>query len=167
MLETWIKYKLFQRVKKGNIQEVFSFVADFDWEYNLAKTAGSVYLDTILAFCLIEVANLFENDDKFVFAAVDLEKENLTDQMRASLKKFQGRALVSSDKEEIKFDSALVIKIKDALDQGWKRPEKQRRQSNSNLGMVKRNSKCYQGQKNLLGNNGKVLKCFNCESEEK
>ena len=36
--------------------------------------------------------------------------------MKASLKKFQGRgALVSSDKEEIKFDSALVINMKDAL----------------------------------------------------
>ena len=41
--------------------------------------------------------------------------------MNAIVKKFQGRALRLSDKEEIKFDSALVIKMKDALvAQGWR-----------------------------------------------
>ena len=52
-----------------------------------------------------------------------------------------------SEKEGIKFDSALVIKMKDALVvQGWKRPG-------------------YQEEKNLLGNNENVQRCFNCESE--
>ena len=31
--------------------------------------------------------------------------------------------------------------------------------------MVKKNSTYYQGNKNPLGNDGKVLKCFNCQSE--
>ena len=56
-----------------------AFISDFDGEYNLAKTAGCIYLDTILAFCLLEAANLAKNDEKFVLTAVDFDKGNLTD----------------------------------------------------------------------------------------
>ena len=92
-----------------------AFIADFDWEYNLAKAAGCVYSDTILAFWLLEVVNLSDNDEKKILTAIDFEKGNLEGQMKASLQKFQVRALVLSDKEEIKFDLALVTKIKDVL----------------------------------------------------
>ena len=85
--------------------------------------AGCIYSDTFLAFCLLESVNLSENDEKFVLTAVDLEKGYLRDQIKASLKKFQERALLLSDKEEMKFDSAMVIKMEDALmAHGWKRP---------------------------------------------
>ena len=71
-----------------------------------------------------------------------------------------------SDKEEIKFDSALVIRMKDALvAEGSQRLEKQRRQSNSNPDMLKKNSSSYKGKKNLLGENGTSLKSFNCKRE--
>ena len=72
--------------------------------------------------------------------------------MKASLKKFQGRGLISLDSSnEIKFDSALVIKMKDVLTgQGGRKWEKQMRQSDSNLEMVKKNSVNYQEKKNDL-----------------
>ena len=111
------------KIKKK--QELLVFIADFYWQHNLAKSAGCDYFDTILAFWLLEAANMSENYEKIVLTVVDFEKGNLTDQMKASLKKFQGRALVLAEKEEIKFNSALMIKMKDALvAQGWKRPEK-------------------------------------------
>ena len=165
-----MKYKSFQKVERGKNQEVLAFISDFDREYNLAKAAGCVYSDTILAFRLLEAAKLSENDEKFILTAVDFEegkKGNLTDQMKASLKKFQGRALVSSDiKNEIKFDSALVNKMKDVLvAQGWQRPEKLRRRSNSNPEGSKKNSPNYKGKKNPLREDGKALKCFTCQSE--
>ena len=50
MSETWIKYKSFQKVERGKNQEVLAFISDFNCEYNLAKAAGCVYSDTILAF---------------------------------------------------------------------------------------------------------------------
>ena len=170
MSEAWMKYKSFQKVERGKNQEVLAFISDFDREYNLAKAAGCVYSDTILAFRLLEAAKLSENDEKFILTAVDFEegkKGNLTDQMKASLKKFQGRALVSSDsKNEIKFDSALVNKMKDVLvAQGWQRPEKSRKRSNSNPEGLKKNSPNYKGRKNPLGEDGKALRCFNCHSE--
>ena len=45
-------------------------------------------------FRLLEAASLSENDEKFILTAIDFEKGNLFDQMKASLKEFQGRALV-------------------------------------------------------------------------
>ena len=49
--------------------------------------------------------------------------------MKASLKKFKESALVSSDsKNGVKFDSVLVVKMKDILvAQGWQSPEDTRR----------------------------------------
>ena len=41
-----------------------------------------------MAVCVLEAAKLSENNEKFVLIAGDFEKENLTDQMKAS---FQGR----------------------------------------------------------------------------
>ena len=83
--------------------------------------AGCIYSDTLLAFCFLEAVNLSENDEKFVLTAVDLEKGYLTDQIKASLKKFQERAFLLTDKEDMKFELAMVIKMEDALmAHGWK-----------------------------------------------
>ena len=98
----------------------------------MAKAAGCTNSDTSIAFCLLEVASLSENYEKFVLTVVYLEKGNVMDQIKVSLKKFQGRALVSSDKEEIKLDGAHMSKIKDTLmAQRWQRPKKQGRWLNS------------------------------------
>ena len=94
MSETWIKYKLFQRVVWGRNQEVMGFISEFDPQYNLSKAALYVYSDTILVFWLLEASSLSENDKKLILIAIGFEKVNFFDQMKASLKKFKGRALV-------------------------------------------------------------------------
>ena len=125
-----MKYKSFQNIQRGKNQEMMAFKSDFDQEHSLAQAVGCGYSDKILAFQLLEAANLSSNDEKFVFMAIYFNKGNLTDQMEVSVKKFQGRALVSEEKEGIKFDAALVAKIKVVwLEQGWKKPEKSKRQS--------------------------------------
>ena len=43
-------------------QEMMAFISDFDCGYSLAKAAGCVYLDTILAFQLLEQAEKDRND---------------------------------------------------------------------------------------------------------
>ena len=69
------------------------FIADFEKEYVLAKTAGCEYSDTLLAFRLLEATKLNEMDEKFVLTGVDFTsaktKKDLFAQMKASLKKFQ------------------------------------------------------------------------------
>ena len=66
-----------------------------------------------------------ENDEKFVLTAIDFEQgkrnKDLEMQMKASLKKFQGRSTVSMEgKNELAIDSALLSQVKDVLiSQGW------------------------------------------------
>ena len=172
MSEAWLNYKSFQKVSRRKNQDILNFISDFDREYNLAKTAGCVYSDTILSFRLLEAANLSENDKKFVLTAIDFEQgkknKDLEVQMKASLKKFQGRSTVSMEgKNEFAIDPALLSQVKDVLvSQGWgKKSDHVRRRSNSNPEGLKKNSQAYKGKKNPLGEDGKPLKCFKCQSE--
>ena len=89
-------------------------------------------------------------------------------QMKASLKKFQGRSTVSMEgKNELAIDSAFLSQVKDVLvSQGWgKKSDQVRRRSNSNPEGLKKNSQAYKGKKNPLGEDGRPLKCFRCQSE--
>ena len=172
MSEAWIKYKSFQRLSRKFNQDILSFISDFEKEYNLAKSAGCEYSDTILAFRLLEASNLSENDEKFILTAVDFEEgkknKDLEKQMKSSLKKFQGRSVLSNSesKDALKVDSILINQVKDVLiAQGWEKPEKMRRRSNSNPEGAKKNSPNYKGRKNPLGEDGKPIRCFKCQSE--
>ena len=171
MSEAWIKYKTFQRLSRKSNQDILSFISDFEKEYNLAKSAGCEYSDTILAFRLLEASNLSENDEKFILTAVDFEEgkknKDLEKQMKSSLKKFQGRSVLSNEsKDAVKVDSALINQVKDVLiAQGWEKPDRQRRRSNSNPEGSKKNSSNYRGKKNPLGEDGKPIKCYKCQSE--
>ena len=53
---------------------MMTFIYELDQEYSLAKAGGCSYLDMIQEFWLLDAANLSENDEKFVFTAVDFEK---------------------------------------------------------------------------------------------
>ena len=167
MSAAWMKYKNFNKIVRAEGVTVSDYIAEFEKEYLLAKSAGCVYSDIILAFRLIESSNLTEVDEKFVLAGVDYAdakaKENLFEQVKSSLKKFQGRQMVSSMKEEskIKFDPALVASVAQVLmAQGWKKPGKSgRKRSNTDPGEGKGRKK------NPKGTDGKTLTCFHCNSE--
>ena len=57
MLDVWIKYKAFRKVKIGNNKKMMVFISDFDQEYSLAKALRCGYSDTILVFQLLEAAS--------------------------------------------------------------------------------------------------------------
>ena len=168
MSDAWHKYKTFQKVSRKNGQEVMAFIAEFEKEYTLAKAAGCSYSDTILAFRLLEATGLTENDEKFVLTAIDFKegksKGNLLEQIKSSLKKFQGRTVVTESKKDgIKVDADIIDKVKSALiSEGWKSPKNAQEKAN---GGTPQNSPNYQGKKNPLGADGKALKCFRCASE--
>ena len=90
--------------------------------------------------------------------------------MKTSLKKFQGRSVLQGDgREGVEVDNALLNKVKDVLvAQGWKKPPVRRR-SNSNPdespSSKPQNSPFYKSRKNPLGQDGKPLRCFKCQSE--
>ena len=172
MAEAWTRYKNFQKVVRTGDIQVNYFIADFEKEYMLAKTAGCDYSDTLLAFRLLEATKLNEMDEKFVLTGVDFSaaktKKDLFAQMKASLKKFQGRTIVSLGDDKTKFDPALVANIAESLiAQGWKQPiPRARKRSNTDPGPAERKPhSTYKGKKNPLGFDRKPLKCFTCGSE--
>ena len=168
MAEAWFKYKSFQKVVRAENVVVNQFIAEFEKQYLLAKTAGCDYSDTLLAFRLLEATRLGEMDEKFVLTGVDFSSaktnKDLFKQMKSSLKKFQGRSLVSSGDEKMRHDPTLIAEeVKQVLlAQGWKQPPRARKRSNTDPGQRKGG---YKGKKNPLGTDGKPLKCFKCGSE--
>ena len=170
MADAWAKYKAFQKVSRKDNTHINDFIADFDKEYILAKSAGCDYSDTILAFRLLEATRVNEMDEKFVLTGIDFPsaktEKNLYSQMKTSLKKFHGRKVVTENSGEgLRYDPTLVASVAEALvAQGWKRPG--RRRSNTDPGEVipKNNSRSYKGKKNPLGMDGKPLACFKCQS---
>ena len=167
MAAAWGKYKNFQKVVRSDNMLVNHFIAEFEKEYLLAKTAGCEYSDTLLGFRLLEATKLTEMDEKFVLTGVDFSsaktKKDLFTQIKLSLKKFQGRSLVSTGEERTHFDPALVADVTQVLlAQGWKKPNPRgRKRSNTDPG----DKSTYKGRKNPLGADGKPKKCFACGSE--
>ena len=170
MMEAWKKYKEFVRLKKEKDQPINEFIAVFDGKYMKAKESGSDFSDTVLAFNLLEACELTDTDEKFVLTAVDFQKgkdeKNMLNQVKASLRKFQSRKSIKSDvRMKLEVDETLVSNIKETLvSEGWT-PPSQPKTFGDVRSKVPLNSPNYKGKKNPLGNDGKTLKCFNCNSE--
>ena len=173
MADAWRKYKNFQNVSRTTNTAINDFIAEFEKEYLLAKSAGCDYSDTLLAFRLLEATNLSETDEKFVLTGVNYaeakDAKNLVEQFKRSLKKFQGQTVVRGE-EKIRYDPTLISSVQQVVQEvlaananTWKgQPLKQRRRSNTDPGDNRR----YKGKKNpLCRKDGKVLKCFTCDSE--
>ena len=173
MADAWSKFKNFQKLFRTQEIMINDFISEFEKEYILAKKAGCDYNDIILGFRLLEATRLNDIDEKFVLTGVDYteakSKKNLFDQVKASLKKFQGRKVIGVE-EKLMYDPVLVANVQQALvAQGWKKPGGfARRRSTSDPGdstEMKKNSTSYKGKKNPLDRNtGHPLKCFKCES---
>ena len=177
MADAWTKYKNFQKIKRIGNSTINDFISEFEKEYILAKSAGCEYSDTLIAFRLLEATVLSDMDEKFVLTGVNYDEaksqKNLYEQIKASLKKFQGRNDVVGEERGMRFDPALIAGVAEVLlSQGWKKPGGGgRRRSNTDPGEVapeskntatKRNSSAYKGKKNPLGKDGKPLACFKC-----
>ena len=126
MADAWSKYKGFQKVARKENVSINDFIADFEKEYVLAKSAGCVYSDVLLAFRLLEATKINEMDEKFVLTGIDFpvakERSNLYEQMKCSLKKFHGRKMVTGEGVSLKYDPALIASVTEILvAQGWKK----------------------------------------------
>ena len=128
----------------------------------------------ILGFRLLEVTRLNDMDEKVVLTGVNYaeakEKKNLFEQIKASLKKFQGRKVIGAE-DKLVFDPVLVASVSEALiAQGWSKPKTRRRSvsdpgEGQNKPFIAKPRGNYKGKKNPLGVDGKPRKCFKCNSE--
>ena len=164
MSEAWNKYKDFIRLRRQSDQPVNEFVAEFDKKHKRARESGCQFSDMVLGFNLLESCQLSETDEKFILIDVDFkagkEQQNLLEQIKKSLKKFQGRDRLSNDKDsvQIKSEDVFVSSVqKEALlAGGWTPP---------GSAFVKKNSSEYRGRKNPLDTSGNPLQCYKCQSE--
>ena len=172
MADAWEKYKSFEEYSYDDKSlSMAEFISEWHTRKTMAKTSGCDYSDSILAFKLLEKANLGESDVKVVLTQVDYkEKGNLLYQMETSLKKFHSRhPIISQSKPEkqsgMKVDETLIADIEEALvAKGWQKP-RPRKRSNTDPGERPKASSNYKGKKNPLGKDGKPLRCFKCDSE--
>ena len=164
MVSAWINYKKFVKLKKIDTQPISEFISEFEKHYIKAKESGCDFSDNVLAFNLLESCCLSDTDEKFVLTAIDFkngkEKKDLFDQVKSSLRKFQSRDRLCADdcsggtKLKVEQEAYLIDTIKETLlTEGWTPPNKSS------------NSQRYKGRKNPIGNDGKPLRCFNCQSE--
>ena len=157
MTEAWSKYKKFIHVKKDIEQPVTEFIAEFDKAHTKAKESGCEFSDIVLGFKLLESCNLSETDEKFVLTAVDFKEgkrdKNLLDQIKNSLRKFQSRERLSSDKDStytmrVKEEDSLVTSVKEALlADGWRPPSRSLKQKSPGQRTQNAKSSGYKGKK--------------------
>ena len=117
---------------------------------------GCDFSDTILAFKLLQDANLSEMDVKLVLTGVDYSagktNKNLLDQVVQSLKKFKGQGVMSGQQNvldvEVKVEPAWMAEVQHVLiSKGWKPPSKGSRRRSRSVSPVRTG---YQGKKNRL-----------------
>ena len=182
MADAWDKFSEFASFTKKPDQNMDLFISEWENSYHKAKKVGCVYSDMILAFKLLKDAKLNDIETKLVLTGVNYvdgkANKDLCDQIKRSLKKFQGRSVIleESCRSDIAgLESVLIAK-------GWKPPtSKQRRRSRSesprrqrentpatgrSVSPSRARSEKYRGRKNPLEKVGKVFlpkKCFLCK----
>ena len=99
-------------------------------------------------------------------------QKNLKEQVANSLKKFTGRNVLASDNRSqlpvnVKEEPTWIAEVETVLlSQGWKPPAREgRRRSRSVSPPARRERSRYRGRKNILGKDGKPLKCFTCKCD--
>ena len=177
MADTWEKFKDFSGLVRKDQQPINEFIPDWENCYHRLKTVGCEYPDTVLGFKLLEDARLKELETQLVLTGVDYaevkSKKNLKDQVTNSLKKFTGRAVVTSVGDSrtavsVKSEPTWVADMEEVLlAKGWKPPlqihKGGRRRSRSASPPPRREKSKYKGKKNILGRDGKPLKCYSCK----
>ena len=175
------KYKEFTKLRRKQETGLQAFIAEWTMAYSKAKAVGCEMSDMVLAFLLLDAANLSGIERNLVLTGVDYvegeSKKNLLEQMQNALKKFVGRSVVGE--EEKKEDSTLLTSEnfeKVLLAKGWTKPSRDKKKKSGEGGRDRLRSsslpegalpisKGYKGKKNPLGSDYKVLKCFKCKCE--
>ena len=175
LADTYEKYVKFKNKRRGQEESVHNFIADWDNAYHQCKNAKCVLPDIVLCFELLQAAQLGENETQLVLTGVDFKEgkksEDLLDQMKASLKKFKGRAVLGGENSgnlAVKTEGTYITQDveKVLIAKGWKKPKKRRR-SGSAPGTAggTGGGGGYMGRKNNLGSNGLPMKCYKCKCE--
>ncbi len=159
MAIAWDRYVEFSSATRKSDQPMEDFVSDWQNICFKAKKVGCDFSDTILAFKLLQDANLTEMDIKLVLTGVDYSagktKKDLLEQLTSSLKKFKGRSVMAGNSGSSHIDVNIepTWLTADAhhvlISNGWKPPNKGPRRRSRSVSPPR--SSNYQGKNNRLG----------------
>ena len=103
LADTYEKYVDFKKKKRRKDEPIHTFIADWENIYHKCKNAECALPDIVLCFELLQAAQLEETETQLVLTGVNFKKgvakNNLLEQVKASLKKFKGRAVVGNEVE--------------------------------------------------------------------
>ena len=91
------KYMSFEKLKRSPNTTIQDFIPEFNTAYRKAVNVGCSLSNKVLAFKLLNAANLTNMDRNLVLMGVNYEKEDLRRQMESALRKFVGRNAFSGD----------------------------------------------------------------------
>ena len=157
------KYIEFEKLRRSPNTSIQEFIPEWNTSYSKAVNVGCSLSDKVLAFKLLDAANLSSIERNLVLTGVNYEAAGLKDQMEAALRKFVGRSVLSGEVKRIE-DSTFVTS--DNLEQvllskGWTKHRKKRNASpNTDLA-----SKTKVEKRNWIGKDGKIAKCFKCKCD--
>ena len=181
LADSFKKYMQFKQIQRKPGVAIQEFISEWEMAYRKTKTTGCELADMVLAFKLLDAANLSAIEKNLVLTGVDYaegeNKKNLKEQMQVTLKKFVGCSVVGEDKpaEATFLTSDNLEKV--LVAKGWTKPKSPGKQNEGrNVGRSRIRSQSapedklpisnnYKGRKNPLGKDYKVLKCFKCKCE--
>ena len=169
-------YTSFDRFKKTSTMSMENYLIDFDKLYNRTRKYTMTLPEAVLAFKLLEGANLSHKDRQLVLTGVNYSDVNhLYKQMCQSLKKFFGKqSLPESDISSVDIKIEPTFMTQDNEEAYYSRGSGNyrgrgnfyRRGNNSNRsrGNNRNSDNSYKRSTNPYGEDGKPLKCKICES---
>jgi hypothetical protein len=176
MADAWDRFKEFSSCTRKDNQSISDFIANWNNCYHRLKKVNCEYTDTVLGFKLLEDAKLKEVETKLVLTGVNYEdvntKKNLKEQVANSLKKFTGRAVLANSNSDyqpavgVKEEPTWLSEVEEVLlAQGWRPPAREGRRRSRSASPTRREKGKYKGRKNILGRDGKPLKCYSCKCD--
>ena len=145
--EAWDRFEQFEDFSRLPVQNMNSYISEFDRRYERVKIKGLVLPDNLLAFKLLKYAKLTKEERLLVMTGVDLEKDNIYDDAKKSLRKF--KCDLMEPRIQVRSEEAFYTN---------KRPYRGRG------GKFQTYSPRNLKNRNPIGRNGEIMKCNRCGS---
>ena len=142
--EDYVKFDSFRRGKGVKVQE---FLMEFDKLYNMAAKRDMKLPATVLAFKLLDAAQLSKNERMFVLTGIDFsKKDTMYSQTKDALKKFTGQQVSREESclQDIKVEPTFTAsQLED--------PSPELEESLANMGFYKKRKAGYNQWRNSRG----------------
>lgn len=115
------KYISFGKLRRSPNTSIQEFIPEWNSAYKKAVNVGCSLSDKVLAFMLLDAANLSNIEKNLVLTGVKYEEANLLDQMEKALRKFVGRSVLSGEVERVEDSTFLTADNveKVLFNKGW------------------------------------------------